>query len=208
YQWSDGSYLEDQDMWWMSGIFRDVYLVADPSALRINDFRVTTDLDAEYLNAKLNVRLELEGREHGSVQLRLLNGAGVEVGSAGKDVSHSAVEDFEIEVASPYLWSAESPALYHLVIILQDAQGGTLETVAQRVGFRSIEVKDGQLLVNGKTILLKGVNRHDHHPDTGRTVTLSTMLEDIRMMKQHNINAVRTAHYPNDPRFYELCDVY
>ncbi|MGV2686668.1 beta-galactosidase subunit alpha, partial [Clostridium perfringens] len=85
YQWSDGSYLEDQDMWWMSGIFRDVYLVAEPSALRINDFLVTTDLDAEYLNAKLNVRLELEGREHGSVQLRLLNGAGVEVGSAGKD---------------------------------------------------------------------------------------------------------------------------
>lgn len=208
YQWSDGSYLEDQDMWWMSGIFRDVYLVAEPSALRINDFRVTTELDAKYLNAKLNVHLELEGKESGSVRLQLLDGTGVVVGSVEKDVTHSAAEDFEIEVAGPDLWTAESPALYHLVIILRDAQGGTLETVAQRVGFRSIEVKDGQLLVNGKAILLKGVNRHDHHPDTGRTVTLSTMLEDIRLMKQHNINAVRTAHYPNDPRFYELCDVY
>ncbi|WP_036662608.1 glycoside hydrolase family 2 TIM barrel-domain containing protein [Paenibacillus sp. FSL H8-457] len=208
YQWSDGSYLEDQDMWWMSGIFRDVYLIAEPSALRVNDFRVTTELDAEYRNAKLQVRLELEGTERGSVQLRLLNGAGAEMGSTGKDVGHSSVENFEIEVAGPDLWSAESPALYHLVITLLDNQGETLETVAQRVGFRSIEVKDGQLLVNGRAILLKGVNRHDHHPDTGRTVTLSTMLEDIRLMKQHNINAVRTAHYPNDPRFYELCDVY
>ena len=123
YQWSDGSYLEDQDMWWMSGIFRDVYLVAEPSALRINDFRVTTELDEEYLNAKLNVRLELGGREHGSAQLRLLNGDGAEVGSIGKDVGHSAVEDFAIEVAGPDLWSAESPALYHLVITLRDAQG-------------------------------------------------------------------------------------
>ncbi|KZS47198.1 beta-galactosidase subunit alpha [Paenibacillus glucanolyticus] len=208
YQWSDGSYLEDQDMWWMSGIFRDVYLIAEPSSLRIEDFRVLTELDEEYRSAKLNVRLELEGTEPGSVQLHLLNGDGAEVGSAQREVTHSVTEELDIEITGPALWSAESPALYHLVIKLRDTQGQTLETVAQRVGFRSVEVKDGQLLVNGRAILLKGVNRHDHHPDTGRTVTLSTMLDDIRLMKQHNINAVRTAHYPNDPRFYELCDVY
>ncbi|MGG3283257.1 glycoside hydrolase family 2 TIM barrel-domain containing protein [Paenibacillus solani] len=208
YQWSDGSYLEDQDMWWMSGIFRDVYLVAEPSALRINDFCVTTKLDEEYVNAKLNVRLEFAGTESGSVRLQLLDGTGEVLGSVQKDVTHSAVEEFEMDVVGPELWSAESPSLYHLLITLRDDQGETLENVAQRVGFRSIEVKDGELLVNGKAILLKGVNRHDHHPDTGRTVTLSTMLEDIRLMKQHNINAVRTAHYPNDPRFYDLCDVY
>ena len=106
----------------MSGIFRDVYLVAEPSALRINDFCVTTELDAEYRNAT-QVQLELEGTESGSVQPRLLNGAGAEMGSTGKDVGHSSVENFEIEVAGPDLWSAESPALYHLVITLRDAEG-------------------------------------------------------------------------------------
>lgn len=208
YQWSDGSYLEDQDMWWMSGIFRDVYLVAEPAALRIADFRVITELDAEYRQAKLNVLLELEGTEDGSVQLQLLNGNGTEVGAIGKEIARSSSAELEIEVINPALWSAESPALYHLVMTLKDSKGQSLETIAQRVGFRTVEVKDGQLMVNGRPILLKGVNRHDHHPDTGRTVTMSTMLEDIQMMKQHNINAVRTAHYPNDPRFYDLCDEY
>ena len=103
--------------------FQDVYLVAEPSALRISDIRVTTELDAEYRNAKLQVQLKLEGTERGSVQLRLLNGAGAEMGSTGKDVGHSSVENFEIEVAGPDLWSAESPALYHLVITLRDAEG-------------------------------------------------------------------------------------
>lgn len=111
-------------------------------------------------------------------------------------------------VGQPELWSAESPNLYHLKITLLDESGDTVEMTAQRVGFRTVEVRGGQFLVNGKAIQLKGVNRHDHHPDTGRTVTVSTMLQDIKMMKQHNINAVRTAHYPNDPRFYDLCDEY
>ncbi|UNK19578.1 beta-galactosidase subunit alpha [Paenibacillus sp. N3/727] len=209
YQWSDGSYLEDQDMWWLSGIFRDVYLIAEPAALRIADFRVITELDAEYRNANLNVRMDLEGTESaGNVKLQLLNRTGEQVAAAERGIAHSSMEEFELAVEEPALWSAESPTLYHLVITLTDSQGQLLETIAQRVGFRCIEVRDGQFLVNGRAILLKGVNRHDHHPDTGRTVTLSTMQEDILLMKQHNINAVRTAHYPNDPRFYDLCDEY
>lgn len=209
YQWSDGSYLEDQDMWWMSGIFRDVYLVAEPSSVRMADFRVVTELDAELTNAVLSVRTDMAGKDAGGkVSLQLLDRTGAELLFAEKTWSGEAHAEFNLPVAEPVLWNAESPYLYHLVLTVFDAQGQVTETVAQRVGFRRIEVKDGQFLVNGKAILLKGVNRHDHHPDTGRTVTLSTMLEDIKLMKRHNINAVRTAHYPNDPRFYDLCDEY
>ncbi|GIP30115.1 beta-galactosidase [Paenibacillus sp. J23TS9] len=209
YQWSDGSYLEDQDMWWMSGIFRDVYLIAEPSAVRVTDYRVVTELDAELANAVLSVRLDLAGSSiQGKVQLQLIDQAGELVLSADQILSSLSHADFNLPVAKPVLWNAESPYLYHLIITVQDAKDQIMEITAQRVGFRRVEVKDGQFLVNGKAILLKGVNRHDHHPDTGRTVTLSTMLQDIQLMKQHNINAVRTAHYPNDPRFYDLCDEY
>ncbi|MGN7309238.1 glycoside hydrolase family 2 TIM barrel-domain containing protein, partial [Bacillus subtilis] len=160
-------------------------------------------------NAVLSVRLDLNGEEvQGKVQLQLLNKVGTQILSAEKNLSHSSSVEFNLPVAKPSLWNAESPYLYHLIISLVDSNNQVIETVAQRVGFRRVEVRDGQFLVNGVAILLKGVNRHDHHPDTGRTVTVSTMREDIQMMKQHNINAVRTAHYPNDPRFYDLCDEY
>ncbi|MFU1797023.1 beta-galactosidase subunit alpha [Paenibacillus azoreducens] len=209
YQWSDGSYLEDQDMWWMSGIFRDVYLVAEPADIRIADFTVVTELDADLTHAVLSVRMDMEGKDvQGKVRLQLLDHAGAEVVSAEKLLPGQAQAECNLPVAKPALWSAESPYLYHLVLTVLDSGEQVTETIAQRVGFRRIEVKDGQFLVNGKAIMLKGVNRHDHHPDTGRTVTLSTMLQDIKLMKQHNINAVRTAHYPNDPRFYDLCDEY
>ncbi|WP_163881284.1 glycoside hydrolase family 2 TIM barrel-domain containing protein [Paenibacillus favisporus] len=210
YQWSDGSYLEDQDMWWLSGIFRDVYLIAEPASIRVADYRVVTELDAKFEQGVLNVWLDLEGVEpEGGVSLRLMDPAGQEAASANESVQNgSSTLEFRLPVAHPDLWSAEHPALYHLLITVTDARGNQVEIIAQRVGFRQVEVKDGRFLVNGRAILLKGVNRHDHHPDTGRTVTLSTMREDILMMKRHNINAVRTAHYPNDPRFYELCDEY
>jgi len=208
YQWSDGSYLEDQDMWWMSGIFRDVYLVAEPAAVRIADYRVVTELDENYRDAILSVRAELAGTTvSGKLKLRLLDAEGAEVADAEGAVEGGVV-DLAIPVRGPALWSAESPTLYHLTLELFDRAGRLAEAVAQRVGFRTIEVRYGQFLVNGKAILLKGVNRHDHHPDTGRTVSLATMREDVLMMKRHNINAVRTAHYPNDPRFYDLCDEY
>ncbi|WP_336787954.1 glycoside hydrolase family 2 TIM barrel-domain containing protein [Paenibacillus sp. MMO-177] len=213
YQWSDGSYLEDQDMWYMSGIFRDVYLVSEPSSIRIADYRIVTELDAQYCDAILSVKVELSGEDpQGEVRLNLLDREGKTVASAvnpiGSESQNQASTEFAIPVTKPALWSAEAPALYHLAISVADRHNHVVETVAQRVGFRKIEVKAGQFLVNGKAILLKGVNRHDHHPDTGRTVTLSTMIQDVIMMKQHNINAVRTAHYPNDPRFYDVCDEY
>lgn len=238
YQWSDGSYLEDQDMWWMSGIFRDVYLIAEPAEARIRDFAVVTELDDRYEDAVLKVRIDAEARIGARIRATLLGADGTEAASAERSVPEvlgtaggsaagapeadglassdapavggvpNARLAFALPVKRPKLWSAEAPHLYHLVIELLDGDGETLEAVAQRVGFRRVEVKDGRLLVNGRAILFKGVNRHDHHPDTGRTVNVETMREDIRMMKRHNINAVRTAHYPNDPRFYDLCDEY
>ncbi|GLX66890.1 beta-galactosidase subunit alpha [Paenibacillus glycanilyticus] len=214
YQWSDGTYLEDQDMWYMSGIFRDVYLISEPSTIRIVDYTIVTELDDAYSDATLSVKLELSGKDLlGEVRLQLLDQEGAIVATADKRIVGVAEQDqviaqFAIPVAKPALWSAESPTLYHLVLTVEGRNGQAAELVAQRVGFRKIEVKGGQFLVNGKAILLKGVNRHDHHPDTGRTVALSTMIQDVIMMKQHNINAVRTAHYPNDPRFYDICDEY
>lgn len=214
YQWSDGSYLEDQDMWYMSGIFRDVYLISEPASVYIADYTIVTGLDDDHSHATLSVKVDLGGEDpRGAVGLRLLDHEGTLVAHGVQQIVPAAqgqsIAEFEIPVARPALWSAEAPTLYHLVIELADGLNGqAVETAAQRVGFRKIEVKDGQFLVNGKAILLKGVNRHDHHPDTGRTVTLSTMIEDVIMMKRHNINAVRTAHYPNDPRFYDICDEY
>ncbi|WP_261304299.1 glycoside hydrolase family 2 TIM barrel-domain containing protein [Paenibacillus andongensis] len=213
YQWSDGSYLEDQDMWYLSGIFRDVYLVSEPSSTRVVDYRIVTELDADYRDATLSVQVELQGDAlQGELQLQLLDHEGAHVVSAEKLITVAAagqtVLEFSMPVTKPALWSAEAPTLYHLTISIVGQTGKVVEAVAQRVGFRKIEVKDGQFLVNGKAIMLKGVNRHDHHPDTGRTVTLSTMIQDVKMMKQHNMNAVRTAHYPNDPRFYDICDEY
>ncbi|WP_123043443.1 glycoside hydrolase family 2 TIM barrel-domain containing protein [Cohnella candidum] len=208
YQWSDGSYLEDQDMWWMSGIFRDAYLISEPADVRIRDYSVVTELDGDYRDAVLSVRLELAGHSPaGRVRLRLLDAAGEEIAQEEQPIGGTTLA-FALPVEEPALWSAESPYLYRLTIELTDSDGRVAEAVAERVGFRKVEVRDGRFRVNGKAILLKGVNRHDHHPDTGRTVSLQTMTEDVLMMKRHNINAVRTAHYPNDPRFYALCDEY
>ncbi|MBP1964593.1 glycoside hydrolase family 2 TIM barrel-domain containing protein [Paenibacillus aceris] len=213
YQWSDGSYLEDQDMWYMSGIFRDVYLISGPGSLRISDYRIVTELDADYRDADLLVQVELQGHDlAGELQLQLLDMAGQRIAESKQQIALAAADQtmlsVSMPVSKPALWSAEAPNLYHLIICLVDQNDLMVEVVAQRVGFRKIEVRDGQFLVNGKAIMLKGVNRHDHHPVSGRTVTLSTMKQDVKMMKQHNINAVRTAHYPNDPRFYDICDVY
>ena len=129
-------------------------------------------------------------------------------GSISIDANDQAVFELELPVDNPEKWSAEHPYLYTVVLTLKDADGNIVEVVANRVGFRTIELKDGVFLVNGVAIMLKGVNRHDHHPEGGRTVSLETMEQDVLIAKRHNINAVRTAHYPNDPRFYDLCDKY
>ncbi len=217
YRWSDGSYLECQDFWRMSGIERDVYLTASPP-VRIRDVFVRAGLDGKYRNGALAVEVEL--RDHGrggpqgpySVALSLLDGAGGKVlsraGTAGPAVEGTASVRFEDIVAEPKRWSAETPSLYRLVLELRDGRGRTLEAVATRIGFRTSEIKDGRLLVNGVTVLLKGVNRHEHDPVTGHVISEASMRQDIELMKRSNINAVRTSHYPNDPRWYELCDEY
>jgi beta-galactosidase len=214
YRWSDGSYLEDQDFWRLSGIYRDVALWAAPS-VHVRDLAVETELDPAYQHAMLKVRVAIRnlGAEDAvgcTVRARLLAespvvefGTGVHVG-AGEE----AVVTMQQAVADPAKWSDEHPHLYTLLITLADAAGRTLQVVRNRIGFRQVEIREGQLCVNGKAIRIKGVNRHEHDPDSGHTVGLASMLRDIKLMKRFNINAVRTSHYPNDPRWYDLCDVY
>ncbi|CAH1202276.1 Evolved beta-galactosidase subunit alpha [Paenibacillus allorhizoplanae] len=215
-QWSDGSYLEDQDMWWLSGIFRDVYLTSAPQT-HLYDYTIRTVLDSDYCHAKLEVQLQLKSMSSDPqtdlrIELQLIDAAGrdVEGGNVKKVIHGDSIQldqdsSFTLSIRSPRKWSADDPYLYRLLIRII---GDHTQVVAPSVGFRCVELKDGLLLVNGRAIKLKGVNRHDHHPDLGRTVPLAWMRKDVEMMKQHNINAVRTSHYPNDSRFYDLCDEY
>ncbi|TJY42483.1 beta-galactosidase subunit alpha [Cohnella pontilimi] len=217
-QWSDGSYMEDQDMWWLSGIFRDVSLFARPK-VQIRDFTVRTTLTDDMTHGSLSIKacvgnLLPETAIGYTLNAQLLDGTGDAVIGLMKEDNvtvsggtEQAVE-LRLDVPNPRLWSAEDPQLYRLVLSLTGPDGQAVEIVPQRVGFRQIEVKDGNFYVNGVAIMLQGVNRHDHHPELGRIAPYETMLQDVLLMKRHNINAVRTAHYPNDPRFYDLCDEY
>lgn len=218
YRWSDGSYLECQDFWRLAGIERDVFLYAAPK-VRIGDFEVRAGLDAAYRNGRLDVTVELRGGDAmaagtapPSVLLTLLDASGQKVLAAAARADDAGgsrlVARFDKTIPNVVRWSAESPALYRLVLELRDRSGTALEAAATKVGFRTSEIKDGRLLVNGVPVLLKGVNRHEHDPFTGHVISEESMRRDIELMKQSNINAVRTCHYPNDPRWYELCDEY
>ncbi|MEN6561880.1 MAG: glycoside hydrolase family 2 TIM barrel-domain containing protein [Acidobacteriota bacterium] len=218
YRWSDGSYLECQDFWRLAGIERDVYLYAAPK-VRIRDFEVRAGLDGAYRNGRLGLAVELGtagaaalAAARPSVALTLLDEAGRKVltasaPAAGAEGGRAAVR-FDRTVPNVARWSAETPALYRLVLELRDGAGKALEAVTARIGFRTSEIRDGHLLVNGVRILLKGVNRHEHDPYTGHVISEESMRRDIELMKRSNINAVRTCHYPNDPRWYDLCDEY
>ncbi|KAI5366424.1 Putative Beta galactosidase small chain/ domain 5, glycoside hydrolase, family 2 [Septoria linicola] len=206
YQWSDGSYIEDQDQWWLSGIFRDVYLVALPES-RIEDFQIRTDLDSEYLNADLQVSVKLQLSQKVDIRLKLTDAVGGLVSEASFHVEQGQQSaEHSLRVAQPSKWTAETPYLYNLAISVAADSGEVLQQIHQRVGFRSVEIKDGLLKVNGQRILLQGVNRHDHHPRFGRAVPLAFIREDLLLMKRHNINALRCSHYPPDPRMLDLCD--
>jgi beta-galactosidase len=205
YRFCDGSYLEDQDMWRLSGIFRDVYLWST-AELHIRDFTVVTDLDSAYRDAALKVDFEFAGNVEGcSVEVELLDSEGKRVFQKNITTHGSS---FTHPVSNPRKWNAEDPYLYQLLLTLKDKSGEVIEVIPQSVGFREVEIRGEAFLVNGKQILLKGVNRHEHDPDSGHVVTRETMMRDIRLLKQHNVNAVRTAHYPNVPLWYELCDRY
>ncbi len=206
YQWSDGTYCEDQDMWWLSGIFRDVSLIARPNT-HIADVRVRTTFDEAYTDATLSIRADVANAANGITVAAALMDKGTEIATADAKVA-DGVAEIEIPVKAPAKWSAEMPNLYELFVSLKDSAGKTIEVVPVKVGFRQVEIKGSVFHVNGVPIKLKGVNRHEHHPDLGRAVPLETMIADILLMKTHNINAVRTSHYPDDPRWYDLCDYY
>ncbi len=216
YRWSDGSYLEDQDFWRLSGIERDVFLWSSPK-VHVRDFFVHTDLDASYENATLRVETDVQSYQAASVRghslkLQLYNPQGRMIGTVADALDFenkkAALLELSLNVNQPDLWTAETPNLYQIALILEDANGDVLEVLTDNIGFREVEIKDGQLLVNGKAVLFKGVNRHEHNEYQGHVVTEAEMIKDIQLMKQNNINAVRTSHYPNEIRWYELCDEY
>jgi len=204
FRWCDGSYLEDQDFWRVSGIFRDVYLWCAP-ATRIRDFEVKAELDASYTDATLKVNTEVINGAGASVSFLLEDATGNTV--VNQTVTADAEKaNLSIPVKNPLKWSAEKPNLYKLYLTLKNKDGQILQVIPTRVGFRSVELKDGNMLVNGQRIFIKGVNRHEHDVKNGQTMNLEMMIKDIQLMKQNNINTVRTCHYPNVPAWYELCD--
>lgn len=229
YRWSDGSYLEDQDFIRLSGIFRDVFLYAKDKQASLFDFAYTTGLDENYTNAELSVETVLRNYDEKA------DTSGYKVktflyDASGKTVKEKELGDLKFEqvpgekfrqakvsykenVEKPLLWSAENPNLYELAFVLYDNEGNIVETAGTHVGFREVEIvrkgtNKSQILINGAPIMLKGVNRHETSKETGRHISEESMIEDIKLMKQYNINAVRNSHYPNEARWYELCDEY
>ncbi len=219
YRWSDGSYLEDQDMWRLSGIYRDVFLFSTPK-IHLQDFFVLSELDADCKDALLKVKAKVHNysdqpSDMHTVEVSLLDmnnrHLGRKVMMSGKislDGNAKVILAMQADVTEPKKWSAEIPNLYKILLTLKDEQGEVIEVETCNFGFRKVEIKTGQLYINGISTLLKGVNRHEHDPEHGRAIPVSRMVQDIKLIKQNNINAVRTSHYPDNPRWYELCDLY
>lgn len=227
FRWSDGSYLEDQDMWRLSGIHREVLLVAQPK-ISLNDFFVRTKFDTQLQDAKLEIRPSVWVMENANnlkgwnisaqlydAQNKLVLGEPMTVSVdkvynerwPQRDITKFAM--LETMVRCPRKWSAEDPYLYNLVFTVTNPKGEVVEARSKKIGFRKVEFsKSNELLINGKVVKIMGVNRHDHHPVNGKALTREDMRKDVQLMKQFNFNAVRTAHYPNDPYFYELCNEY
>jgi len=220
-QWSDASFVEDQDQWWQAGLQRDVYLYSTATAY-LQDVFALADLVNDYRdgNLQVKVKVSLAGAGYtGEVTAQLYDGAGqslfnvplrADLGTKATELGLEAQVTLTQTVRRPKIWSAETPYLYTLVVTLtaQNAEQPLTESVACKVGFRKVEIRGGQLLVNGRRITIRGVNRHDHDELTGSAVTPAAMEADIRLMKQFNFNAVRTSHYPNNPYWLDLCDRY
>ena len=205
YQWSDGTYLEDQDMWWLSGIYRDVEILGVPKN-GIFDYKVVTDLFNDYQDANLNIDIDMDKFDHQTLNFELVNNKGQVVLNESEHCDSEKLH-FETVLKNVDLWSAENPNLYKLFISVEK-EGSLIEVVTQNVGFRQIEISGDTFLVNGVAIKFKGVNRHDYNPRNGRTVAKSEIEKDIILMKQFNINAIRTSHYPNSYYLADLCDEY
>jgi beta-galactosidase len=213
-RWSDGSYLEDQDMWWLSGIFRDVFLLSKPQQ-QIRDVFITPDLDACYRDATLAIKTTVNAPDNYKICVQVFAADSAICEPQTQNTNNKRVDEkggwhdvvFQsIAIENPRKWTAETPNLYRCVVSLQDELGNTVDVEGYDIGFRKVEIIHGQLCVNGKPLMIRGVNRHEHHPENGHAVSESDMITDIKLMKQNNFNAVRTAHYPNHPRWYELCD--
>ena len=217
YRYCDGTYLEDQDMWFLSGIYRDVYIYSEPK-IYIHDFFCRCTMDKDYGDADLildaYIKNSSENESPCTVELNLIdteNGNKVIARASNSAVieSSNVVKiDFKTAVENPKKWSAEIPNCYTLLIILKDEKGNTLSVKSIRYGFKVVEIKNEQIIINGKAVLLKGVNRHDFDPDNAWTVPEKRYHQDISIMKQHNINSIRCSHYPNDQRLYEHCNEY
>lgn len=207
-QWSAMSYIEDQDMWWLSGIYRDVYLFERPREA-ITDVFVKASLDNEYQNGQLEIELDSSVTSAGYfVEIILLSQTAQRVVYQSQLLALQQPMVIEkTTISEPHHWTAETPHLYNLLIKLYKGEE-LVQVIPQQIGFRTVELKDGLIQINGQAIMFKGVNRHDWHPRLGRTVPFKEMEKDIQLMKAYNLNAVRTAHYPNHPKFYELCDQY
>ena len=213
HRFSDSNYLECQDFWRLSGIEREVYVYAQPKQ-HIVDFKVESPLDENYANGllRLKVKFKDENGEGGqlSVVYNLYDSEGERIAGGSRSEAYTAEGEaiFEETISNPEQWSAETPNLYTLTIALLNADGATIEATSCKVGFRTTEVKNGQLLVNGKAILVKGVNYHEHNEYTGHYVSEADMLKDFELWKRYNVNTIRTCHYPQQERFYELADEY
>ncbi|MBE0647596.1 MAG: DUF4981 domain-containing protein [Bacteroidales bacterium] len=218
FRWSDGTYLECQDMWRMSGINRDIFIYSTPN-VRIQDFFVTGELTDDYTDGEFKIETDIQNLTElavGSWQLAVslfdskTSPEPIFYRSTQVEIPANGEKSFTIseKMLNPRKWSAELPNLYHVVLTLRDHTGKVVMSAGCRMGFRTSEVKNGQFLVNGIPVLLKGVNRHETDPVTGHVMTKERMMQDIRLMKEANINTVRTCHYPDDPYWYELCDEY
>jgi beta-galactosidase len=216
FRWNDGSWLEDQDFWRLSGIYRDVYIWS-PDSLHIVDFQVKTPLDESYKNGQLIVDFTVLNKKaqdnNVALSAELFDDTGSLVipavsGTCNVPAAGESKHTLSADVKNIKLWSAEKPNLYRLLLTLKDSSGKVIEVIPVNVGFREVKLKDGNLLVNGKRIFIKGTNRHEHHPDRGQYVLPEDMVQDIKIMKQNNLNSVRTSHYPNTPAWYDMCDRY
>ena len=206
FRWCDGSWDEDQDFWRLSGVARNCYLFAKNPAVQVSNIKITHDLLNDYQDGELLINVNVKGNP--IIDFQLINANNQVVGKSSGSFHSMLTGSARFTVRNVKKWTAETPYLYTLLTIVKDRKGNVVEVIPQKVGFRKIEIKNSQLLVNGQPVLIKGADRHEMDPDGGYVVTRERMIQDIKIMKRLNINAVRTCHYPDDPVWYDLCDEY